>query len=318
MFGQSNFLAKMLHTSCVFRMLQILSFKYYINCKIRCRLIIHWLLLSADSQGRAADLFPWETFPLGRTYRHCRLSHLCGESAGHLCSLHPRHLRPHRWVIGSIKHVHLEALLLFNISKCVFPLQEPPLPPASSSSYLESSTSELFPRNRSPCCPDQRFRYDSAPPAEDLFTPAANMSVNLCHFVPPPGDMLRCSGLHLHGHEFVIHHHWLGDWGGPKWRWTLKQKTLRLTGNAPHRAPTKDPPVIKLPLTCRKLGCTKKRGTCRETAKELKQKNTRRGRTQNPVCSAGKQPLLRRWVMVGGGRTLKWTRAAWLKLSAHF
>uniref|UniRef100_H2UT34 Solute carrier family 38 member 5 n=1 Tax=Takifugu rubripes TaxID=31033 RepID=H2UT34_TAKRU len=28
--------------------------------------------------------------------------------------------------------------------------------------------------------------YYSAPPAEDLFTPAENVSVNLCHFAPPP------------------------------------------------------------------------------------------------------------------------------------
>lgn len=39
------------------------------------------------------------------------------------------------------------------------PAQEPPRPPASSSSFLESSTCELFRRIRSLFCPDLRFRF---------------------------------------------------------------------------------------------------------------------------------------------------------------
>jgi len=44
-------------------------------------------------------------------------------------------------------------------------LQEPHLPPASSSSYLESSTSASFLKNRRHCCPDPRFRYSFVPSA---------------------------------------------------------------------------------------------------------------------------------------------------------
>lgn len=44
-------------------------------------------------------------------------------------------------------------------------LQEPHLPRASSSSYLESSMSVLFLKNRSLYCPDPRFRYQSVPSA---------------------------------------------------------------------------------------------------------------------------------------------------------
>lgn len=207
--------------------------------------------------------------------------------------------------MGSIKQVHLEASLLFYISKCVFPLQEPPLPPASSSSYLESSTSESFPRNRSPCCPDQRFRYDSAPPAEDLFTPAENVSVNLCHFAPPPGVMLRCCGLHLHGHEFVIYHHWLGDWGGPKRRWTLKKKKQKKPSgwpeNASHRAPTKDPPRYQTTPDLPKARLHEEARDVQRNCKRIKKKKRGRGehRTQcvlleNNLCCAAEW----RWVEV--------------------
>lgn len=67
---------------------------------------------------------------------------------------------------------------------------------------------------------------------------------------PPVGRLLCCSGIHLHGHEFVIHHHWLGDRRVPKRRRTLggpaEQKYSKQ--NANQSFPLLNPPPI-LPST---------------------------------------------------------------------
>lgn len=93
-----------------------------------------------------------------------------------------------------------------------------------------------------------------------------NVLVNLCHFThPPPGHMLRCSGLHLHGHEFGVHHHWLGNWRVRKRRWALKNHPAdrkRSRQNANQRSP-----LYQTTPDLPKPGCTK-RGMCRERAKE--------------------------------------------------
>lgn len=82
---------------------------------------------------------------------------------------------------------------------------------------------------------------------------------------PPPGHMLRCSGLHLHGHEFGVHHHWLGNWRVRKRRWALKNHPAdrkRSRQNANQRSP-----LYQTTPDLPKPGCTK-RGMCRERAKE--------------------------------------------------
>lgn len=42
-----------------------------------------------------------------------------------------------------------------------------------------------------------------------IYLPLQKICQLICvTLLPPPlGHMLRCSGLHLHGHEFVIYHH---------------------------------------------------------------------------------------------------------------
>lgn len=76
----------------------------------------------------------------------------------------------------------------------------------------------------------------------------------ICALCPPTGHMLRCSGLHLHGDEFVVYHHWLGVWRVQKRRWTLK-KTLRkrFRQNTNQRSPP--PPLSNCPWSPKSEGC---------------------------------------------------------------
>lgn len=105
------------------------------------------------------------------------------------------------------------------------------------------------------------------------------MVVNLCT-LPPPGHMLRCSGLHLHGDEFVVYHHWLGVWRVQKRRWTLKKKKPPETLQTEHQPKILHPPVIKPPLICRK------RGMCREPAKAWKRRGGGEHRSQCVLMEA--------------------------------
>lgn len=84
------------------------------------------------------------------------------------------------------------------------------------------------------------------------------MVVNLCTLPPPPtGHMLRCSGLHLHGDEFVVYHHWLGVWRVPKRRWTLKKKKPPETLQTEHqpKIPPPPPPLSNCPWSAKSEGC---------------------------------------------------------------
>ena len=130
-------------------------------------------LTSVDPQGLAPDLVPCQAFQLVGTHRHCMLSNFCGQPPGYLRALHPRHLWPHRYVCTGRTISSVNCVITYGVQhymnslplSVLLHLQEPHLPPALSSSYLEPSTSVLFLKTRSLFCPDPRFRYNSVPPA---------------------------------------------------------------------------------------------------------------------------------------------------------
>lgn len=119
------------------------------------------LRVVTDPQGDASDPVSRQTLPLGQTHRHRILSHFRGQPPGHLCAQHPGHLWHHRYVRTDVNEVRSEVLVPNReLNFLCLILQEPRLPPASSSSSHLSFTSGSFPRSTSRFCPDPRSRYE--------------------------------------------------------------------------------------------------------------------------------------------------------------
>lgn len=106
--------------------------------------------------------------------------------------------------------------------------QVPPQLLASSSFFLLSSTSVLFPKTENPWSPLLRSWWD--PPLTYLYS-CADWVVVAKHWAPvlpalhpqpsPPGCLLCCPWPILYGDESEFHHHRLVDG-----RWSLRQRPL--------------------------------------------------------------------------------------------
>ncbi len=212
-------------------------------------------LPSVDPQGLAPDLFSWQAFPMAHTHRHCILSPLRGQLACYLRALHPRHLWPHRYVYTGrmavrsglhCKFCSVCYIICELCNYCVRPLinsslfssfrshicTQPHLYPtwnflrpdrswragAFSVQTQDSGTTQFLQLSRIPWIYLGHLQFY-------VFFNVLLIQMFVSFPSAPVGRMLCCTGIHLHDHEFVIYHHWLGDWRESKRRRALAAMT---------------------------------------------------------------------------------------------